>query len=179
MSSSQSVVVKSDADAETSKLSDFQTSKPKKLSRLKSTADLEADLDEDEKSQQTEEVQVHQGDATYTKEGVIAALKAYGKTLQKQTEKFIVESDIELKDGVLTILLVNNTLMELFHELKQEILDFVRKEIKNGSIQIDARLIAEVKEAKPRTEQEKFKAMVEKNPVLKTFKDDLGLDLVY
>lgn len=140
---------------------------------------MEADLEEDRSVKPTLEATENQGNATYTEEGVKAALKAYGKTLQKQTEKFIVESDFELKDGVLTLLLVNNTLMELFHELKQDILDFVRKELKNGSILIDARLIAEVKEAKPRTEQEKFKAMVEKNPALKTFKDDLGLDLVY
>ncbi|MGR3810398.1 hypothetical protein [Jiulongibacter sp. NS-SX5] len=119
------------------------------------------------------------GSSDYAEDDVIKALKAYGKTLQKQTEKFIVESDIELENGVLTLKLVNSTLMELFHELKQEILDFVRKEINNGELQLEARLVAEVKEAKPRTEQEKFKAMVEKNPALKTFKDDLGLDLVY
>ncbi len=107
------------------------------------------------------------------------ALSRMSKTFKKQTERFIVDSDFELKGDTIELKLVNQTLMELFHELKQDIIDFLRKELRNGGVQLDAILTAEIKEAKPRTEQEKYNLMVEKNPALKKFRDDLGLDLVF
>lgn len=157
------------------------TTKPKKLSRLKSTADLEKEILEEEEAKDAavEKASNSLGNTPYTEKEVKAALLNCGKSMERRTEKYIVESDFELKDNMLTLFLVNSTLMELFHELKQEILDFIRKDIGNDSLQISAILTAEKKEAKPRTEQEKFKAMLEKNPALKNFKDELGLDLVY
>jgi DNA polymerase-3 subunit gamma/tau len=115
----------------------------------------------------------------YTAENVREALSRMSKLFRKQTERFIVDSDFELKDGTVTLKLMNQTLLDLFNELKQEIVDFIRKDLKNGQIQLTAILTAEIKEAKPRTEQEKYNLMAEKNPILKKMREDLGLDLVF
>ncbi len=115
----------------------------------------------------------------YTPESIRKALDNISKTFKKQTERFIVDSSFELKGDTIELKLVNQTLMDLFLELKQDIIDFIRKDLRNGSVQLDAVLTAEIKEAKPRTEQEKYNLMVEKNPALKKFRDDLGLDLVF
>lgn len=133
-------------------------------------------------SQKEEVVPTESGvteEQAYTPESIRKALDNMSKTFKKQTERFIVDSSFELKGDTIELKLVNQTLMDLFLELKQDIVDFIRKDLRNGSIQLDAILTAEIKEAKPRTEQEKYNAMVEKNPALKKFRDDLGLDLVY
>jgi hypothetical protein len=96
-----------------------------------------------------------------------------------QSQSLILKSDFDLEGNLITLKLVNQTLMDLFGELKQDILDFIRKKLQNTDIQLTSLLVAAKNEGKPRTEQEKFKAMLEKNPALKDFKDELGLDLIY
>lgn len=152
-----------------------------KGTRLRSTADLEVETHEKVgvTSDDKREVKLVLENQPYSEEEMKRALLACGKKLSKQSQLMILKSKFELKDHQLTLMLVNQTLMDLFDELKQEILDFIRKHLNNGSIQIGAILVAAKNDGKPRTEQEKFKAMLEKNPALKNFKDELGLDLIY
>jgi len=152
-----------------------------KGTRLRSTADLEVETHEkvEVTSDDKPEVKLVLENQPYSEEEMKRALLACGKKLSKQSQLMILKSKFELKDHQLTLMLVNQTLMDLFDELKQEILDFIRKHLNNGSIQIGAVLVAAKNDGKPRTEQEKFKAMLEKNPALKDFKDELGLDLIY
>ncbi|MFT7247963.1 MAG: DNA polymerase-3 subunit gamma/tau [Arcticibacterium sp.] len=149
--------------------------------KLRSTADLEVETlgKVEATSEEKPEVKIVLENKPYSKEELKMALLACGKKLSKQSQLMILKSNFELKDGQLTLMLVNQTLMGLFDELKQEILDFIRNHLNNASIQIGAKLVAAKNEGKPRTEQEKFKAMLEKNPSLKDFKEELGLDLIY
>lgn len=149
--------------------------------KLRSTADLEVETlgKVEATSEEKPEVKIVLENKPYSKEELKMALLACGKKLSKQSQLMILKSNFELKDGQLTLMLVNQTLMGLFDELKQEILDFIRNHLNNASIQIGAKLVAAKNEGKPRTEQEKFKAMLEKNPSLKDFKEELGLDLLY
>lgn len=107
------------------------------------------------------------------------ALDSFAKTRRKKSEQLIVKSSFQLKDQTLEMHLMNQTLMDLFDEIRQELLDFLRKETGGTRIEVGAKIVADQKKAKPRTEQEKFHAMLEKNPALKDLKDDLGMDLVY
>ncbi len=152
-----------------------------KGSRLRSTADLEVETlrKVETKSEEKAEVKAVLENQPYTAEEMRKTLLACGKKMSKQSQLMILRSEFELKDHQLTLMLVNQTLMDLFDELKQEILDFIRKQLNNASIQIASVLVAAKNEGKPRTEQEKFMAMLEKNPALKDFKDELGLDLIY
>ncbi|SOE22623.1 DNA polymerase-3 subunit gamma/tau [Spirosomataceae bacterium TFI 002] len=154
----------------------------KKFSKLKSVADLEEEVlapaakaklaQEEDRSQFKENVELNEVTLK-------TALMNFADTLQKQSEKVIAKSDFLLKGNEMELQIMNQTLMDVFLTLKQDLLDFIRKEVSNYDLQISAILTAKTKEAKPRTEEEKFRAMLEKNPALKDLKDHLGLDLVY
>lgn len=158
-------------------------SRPKfKSSKLRSTVDLEEEvLKEEVKTEEKKEaVQEIVSNKPYTLEEVKEALAACTKIMQRQSQQMILKSNFDLsEDGMITLKLVNQTLMDLFDEAKQDILDFVRKQLQNNSLQLSSILVAAKNEGKPRTEQEKFMAMLDKNPALKDFKDELGLDLIY
>ncbi|WP_310586660.1 hypothetical protein [Marinilongibacter aquaticus] len=131
-------------------------------------------------AQPSESLQVQEKDEIEFGEAQVSmALKACGKIFKKQTEQQILKSAFVLENKRVTLQLVNQTLLDFYQEMKQDILDFLRKEIGSSQLQIEAILVAAKSEAKPRTEQEKFTAMVEKNPALKLLKDELGLDLIY
>jgi DNA polymerase-3 subunit gamma/tau len=156
--------------------------KPKfKSSKLRSTVDLEVEVQASNQVLETETKAAEQvmENKPFDLKGMEEALLACGKTMETQSQSLILKSGFELDGNQVTLKLVNQTLMDLFDELKQDILDFVRKKLQNSDIQLNSILVAAKNEGKPRTEQEKFKAMLEKNPALKNFKDELGLDLVY
>ncbi len=156
--------------------------KPKfKSSKLRSTVDLEAEVLTSNKVQEKETKAAEQilENIPFDIEGIKEALLACKKTMATQSQSLILKSDFDLEGNLITLKLVNQTLMDLFGELKQDILDFIRKILQNSDIQLTSLLVAAKNEGKPRTEQEKFKAMLEKNPALKDFKDELGLDLIY
>jgi DNA polymerase-3 subunit gamma/tau len=91
----------------------------------------------------------------------------------------VVTRDFELIKNELTFKLPNKILFDIFFEIKQDLTDLLRKKLHNGEIQIDAVITAEETKAKPRTEQEKFESMAEKNPELWKLKEALGLDLLF
>lgn len=64
-----------------------------------------------------------------------------------------------------------------FSERKSDLLEFLRMELKNQQIQFKVNITESENEAKPYTPEEKYKSMVEKNPVLKKLKEKLDLDL--
>ncbi|WP_341228286.1 DNA polymerase III subunit gamma/tau [uncultured Arcticibacterium sp.] len=153
-----------------------------KSSKLRSTVDLEEEVLKTEVKAEVKKVETQEvvSNKPYTFDDVKGALTACTKIMERQSQQMILKSNFDLsEDGIITLKLVNQTLMDLFDESKQDILDFVRKQIQNTSLQLTAILVAAKNEGKPRTEQEKFKAMLEKNPALKDFKDELGLDLIY
>lgn len=158
-------------------------SKPKfKSSKLRSTVDLEEEVLKSEAKTEVKKVEVQEvvSNKPFTADDVKEALTACTKIMERQSQQMILKSNFDLADdGMITLKLVNQTLMDLFDESKQDILDFVRKKLQNTSLQLSSILVAAKNEGKPRTEQEKFKAMLEKNPALKDFKDELGLDLIY
>lgn len=156
--------------------------KPKfQSSKLRSTVDLEEEVFT--QNQKVDSVKTEESLATEVKPldlvGVEEALLACRKTMEKQSQLMILKSEFDLEENLITLKLVNQTLMDLFGELKQDLLNFLRKHLQNSSVQLTSVLVAAKNDGKPRTEQEKFKAMSEKNPALKDLKDELGLDLVY
>lgn len=148
-------------------------------SKLKSTLGIEDQAVKTVEEQSQQAVQDVYENKPFTEQAIKDALHAYGKKINKQSQQYIVKSDFDRKENQIILKLPNQTLLDLFEELRQEIVDFVRRYVSNNELNIEAVLTAEIKEAKPRTEQEKFKAMLEKNPALKDLKDELGLDLMY
>jgi DNA polymerase III subunit gamma/tau len=115
----------------------------------------------------------------FTKAMAIGALAEFAEGKSTQTEKMAVTRDFDLQKFELIFKLPNKILFDIFFEIKQELTDFLRKKLHNAEIQIEAIIHAEETKAKPRTEQEKFESMAEKNPDIWKLKEVLGLDLLF
>lgn len=83
------------------------------------------------------------------------------------------------EDFIITVKLDNKAQEMTFAERKGELLDFLRTELRNQLIQIEFLVAQSETELKPFTPDEKFKAMAEKNPLVKELKDKLEMDLEY
>jgi DNA polymerase-3 subunit gamma/tau len=76
--------------------------------------------------------------------------------------------------------LENKTLSDNFDRQKQDILDFLKKELNNYSISIQSKLIkSEKEEVFLYTDKEKFKKIAEDHPELIYLKDKLHLDFEF
>jgi DNA polymerase-3 subunit gamma/tau len=84
-----------------------------------------------------------------------------------------------LADDFKVIVTVDNKIQdsEIFGK-RAEILGYLRKELKNWGIQIETHVTDRpVESRKPYTDQEKFNSMAERNPAIRTLKDQLNLDI--
>jgi DNA polymerase-3 subunit gamma/tau len=94
-------------------------------------------------------------------------------------ESRVLESDFELEGTLMTFKLPNTILKDIFYEIRSDVLELLKRKLHNGNIQIEAIITAEETKMKPRTEQEKFENMAEKNPNLWKLKESLDLDLMF
>ena len=84
----------------------------------------------------------------------------------------------ELEDGSLIRFLVDNKVQQNeLEERKGEILPYVREKLKNYKILLSVRVNTEKKDTKPYKPQDKYNSMVQKNPALKTMKEQLNLEI--
>lgn len=85
-----------------------------------------------------------------------------------------------LKEGhVIELMLENKIQAVLVDEHRAELLDFLRQELQNFKISIETVISESAEETRPYTADEKYRAMVEKNPALKEIKDKLDLELEF
>lgn len=94
-------------------------------------------------------------------------------------ESRVIESDFDLDGTLMTFKLPNTILKDIFYEIRSDVLELLKRKLHNGNIQIEAIITAEETKMKPRTEQEKFENMAEKNPNLWKLKESLDLDLMF
>jgi len=83
------------------------------------------------------------------------------------------------ESGSITIELENRVLETEFNRNKTELIGYLKNSLNNDNISIEATVSEQTVEVKkPYSDKEKFETMTEKNPLLKTLKDqlDLGLD---
>jgi DNA polymerase III subunit gamma/tau len=106
-------------------------------------------------------------------------LEEFSKLRSSPTEKIVYDSDFNIENTLLTFKLTNKIQHDIFYEIKQELLNFLRKKLENSEIQVEAIITSIESKAKPRTEQEKFEAMAKKNPEIIKLKEELGLDLLF
>ncbi|MDP3469478.1 MAG: DNA polymerase III subunit gamma/tau [Daejeonella sp.] len=80
--------------------------------------------------------------------------------------EYIIELDIE-----------NKLQEELLHSEKVELLNFLRTELKNYSIDLQTKLLEQIQKKRLYTSNEKYQHMLEKNPNLEEFRKRFNLDL--
>ncbi len=85
-----------------------------------------------------------------------------------------------LRENWLISLQLDNRAQELtMKDRRGDLLDFLREELRNTAIQLETILVENNTQTRAYTADEKFKAMSEKNPALKTLKDRLELEIEF
>jgi DNA polymerase-3 subunit gamma/tau len=83
-------------------------------------------------------------------------------------EGFVIEFGID-----------NIVLEEELNLKKTDLMEFLRSGLGNYQIQLQTRITESQKDLKPYTDKEKFERMAEKNPALRTLREELDLEIEY
>jgi len=82
-------------------------------------------------------------------------------------------------ERIIKLKISNDAQQKILDENKTELLDFLRKNLKNDFVEIHTQLTEEIYRNVPYTTEDKFKKMIEENPSLKILQQKLGLDPDY
>jgi DNA polymerase-3 subunit gamma/tau len=82
-----------------------------------------------------------------------------------------------IKENQLYLKVANKVLQSEVEDIKGELLSFLRQELVNYALELQIEIGENLVTTKAYTPQERFKAMVEKNPLLLSLKNKLDLDL--
>ena len=122
-------------------------------------------------------------DVELTSERAIDAVKQYAeeksKSGNKQLYATLTSSKISFQDKTIVIELNNEVQKEMLVNIKQDMLDELRKLVSNKQMQLEIKVSEIVGELKAYKPADKFKLMAEKNPTLLEFKKRFDLDIEY
>jgi DNA polymerase-3 subunit gamma/tau len=154
---------------------------PAKLSRLKSTIDLNAPVAVPVAAPASTEPEVR-FNKPYTPEQVKAAWKQFSErraAIGHMGEVVLLDRDFELKSDEIQLGLDNTLQMELLNGFKADLMQYLRETLQNSNVQIHAFVRETPVQRLPYTQAEKFNYLAEKNPALHDLKAKLGLDFDY
>lgn len=86
---------------------------------------------------------------------------------------------IQLQDMTIGVEVHNEAQREKLNEIKQDMLDFIRKDLSNNGVLIDIRVMQHHQETKAYKPTDKFKMLAEKNPALLELKKRFDLEIEY
>ena len=134
--------------------------------------------DNSEKNQETEQV-LEDSDFTESEmRDIWSKLIEYFKASGKSNISLALEIHAPklLPDNIIHLLLSNSAQLEMILEEKHVILDYLRKNLKNKSIEITTAISNNLQQKNPYTNKDKFNKMVESNKHLEVLKRKLSLD---
>ncbi len=92
----------------------------------------------------------------------------------------LTNSQLDLNEANCLILTIHNEAQkEILQNVKQEFLDFIRKDISNNTVNLEIIIADEVSNQKAYKPSDKFKLLSEKNPALLELKKRLDLEIDY
>jgi DNA polymerase III subunit gamma/tau len=98
----------------------------------------------------------------------------------RQLHTTLTSIPASLKDATCVVITVENDAQkENFQVYKQELLDYLRKELKNTTVTLDLIETQNITQKKAHTPLEKFENLKNKNPLLLEFKSRFGLEIDY
>ena len=160
----------------------YITPKTPVISRLKSTNNLDI-LSNSAGATENNIANVSTNQAEnkpFTKEQLLYFWEFFHQNREKESEKVMLNREFDLKEGNTIHLQLDNTIQgEILTEIKQELMDFLRKSLHNFSLQVTSEVVEREREYRPYTAQEKFEFLANKNPALRELREILNLDLIY
>ncbi|UTA66974.1 DNA polymerase III subunit gamma/tau [Emticicia sp. 21SJ11W-3] len=115
----------------------------------------------------------------FTAEQLRQELHRFADSQDKSTLEVMLKRDFDLQGTMLKLRLDNQVQMDLLTGIKQDLAEYLRKQLQNYTIQIYAEIVESQIERRPYTAQEKFEFLANKNPALWELKDKLGMELVF
>ncbi|PLK45006.1 DNA polymerase III subunit gamma/tau [Emticicia sp. TH156] len=115
----------------------------------------------------------------FTAEQLRQELHRFADSQDKSTLEVMLKRDFDLQGTMLKLRLDNQVQMDLLTGIKQDLAEYLRKQLQNYTIQISAEIVESQIERRPYTAQEKFEFLANKNPALWELKDKLGMELVF
>ena len=134
--------------------------------------------DNSEKNQETEQVLEDSDFTELEMRDIWSKLIEYFKASGKSNISLALEIHAPklLPDNIIHLLLSNSAQLEMILEEKHVILDYLRKNLKNKSIEITTAISNNLQQKNPYTNKDKFNKMVESNKHLEVLKRKLSLD---
>ncbi len=91
-------------------------------------------------------------------------------------EYHLLKQPYAFQNNLITLTLTNPVEEPLLQSIKVDLLTYLRDNLDNSLIQLESVIARHETKRMAYTNKEKFEAMVEKNPLLKTLQDKFGLD---
>lgn len=119
-------------------------------------------------------------DKPFSPEDVVELWKTYVESLSKSSLLFLKSRKAEPVENQVVLWLASNHEKELIMQERTGLVQFFRSRLKNGNIDFDFRIDNSIQpEKQVLSQEEKFKLMAQKNPLLNELKNALGLELEY
>ena len=119
-----------------------------------------------------------QVDEPFTDKELHAVWPKLTKRYQDQIHLYNCLSSMpELLDrNLVKISVENSVLQDKVRLIKPEIIGFLRRELKNSTIDVKVELLKATNDSRVLTDEQKMKAMIQKNPALSLLKNKFNLD---
>jgi DNA polymerase-3 subunit gamma/tau len=117
------------------------------------------------------------GEAPYTPEQLRAQWEVFSRTRNAPTEELILNRGYQADGHTLHLTLDNQIQMDSLNAMRMELLEFLRRTLNNRHVQVKAELGAVEIRKSIYTNQEKFKYLSQKHPVLSDLRTQLGLEI--
>ncbi len=150
---------------------------PAKTPKLTPTISLNATAAPDAKPNQTAEATVSYGNEPFTPEQLKTHWRNFAATRDSPSEGLILNREFELQQQTVLLRLDNQTQLTQLAEFKHELLEYLRKNLRNSQVQLQADVSVQEKKRMVYTNREKFEYLAEKHPLLNELKTQLGLDV--
>ncbi|QNL21207.1 hypothetical protein HZR84_04395 [Hyphobacterium sp. CCMP332] len=121
-------------------------------------------------------------DENYTDKDIRKAITEYTKVLKAKNkigEAKLLQKEFEFEKGKLYIIIDSPVDEARYNDIKSDLLLFLRKKVKNKSLQMEIKRIELEKVKTVYTPQEKFDYLSQKNPALIELKKRLGLEFEF
>lgn len=110
-------------------------------------------------------------------------MRAYAEKKQQEGAKqlfvTLTTSEITFRNNVISLNLTNATQMEKIQNMKQELLDEIRKSLKDNRVSLEVSMSRSETTTKAYKPSDIFKTMGEKNPALLELKKRFDLEIDY
>ena len=94
----------------------------------------------------------------------------------KDAEYAVLKQEYQLEGTKVILIFTNSVKLNILDRFRSDFITYLRKELDNGQIELETKLVAEEKKRIPYTNKEKFEHLAQKKPILNELKNRLGLD---